>query len=68
MNWLIAHPQEIIIGIFTSAVVAIAGYLLNRWFESKKQSNGPVQTARWEDQMTSTMGTTISAGAARLGR
>ena len=47
VNWLVAHQQEIVIGIVSSAIVAVTGYLLSRLFSDKKQpAGGPVQTAQ----------------------
>ena len=46
MNWLIAHQQELIIGILASAIVAVAGYLLNLWFGSKRQPDGAALTVQ----------------------
>jgi hypothetical protein len=42
VNWLVGHQQELLIGILSSAVVAIAGYLLSRWFKSPARHNGGV--------------------------
>jgi hypothetical protein len=46
VTWLIAHQQELFIGILTSAAVAIAGYLLHRWFGAKQQPTGSALTAQ----------------------
>ena len=46
MTWLIAHQQELFIGVLTSAAVAIAGYFLHRWFGPRQQPTGAALTAQ----------------------
>lgn len=46
MNWLVAHQQELFVGILTSALVAIAGYLLHKWFGSKQKPDTAALTAQ----------------------